>query len=110
MTSEDPKAGLTDWADEPLSGSDWETWQAANPEAAAEVIIAQRVRLLVSELRAASIAVPDQFEARLMARIRDDRTVLELLNVSLSGGGQVIRELINALLSFFPPAQVVPAT
>lgn len=93
---------ITDLVDAPPSGPAWETWLAAHPEIAAEIEIARRVRALVAELQKSSIQVPADFEARLMARIRADRTLLDLLDVGLSGFGRVVIELLNLLFSLLP--------
>ncbi|MFN8481193.1 MAG: hypothetical protein U0074_25640 [Kouleothrix sp.] len=50
-------------------------------EAAAEVAIARRVRRLLVQLQAAEVALPAGFEQRLMDRICQDRTLLDLLDL-----------------------------
>ena len=76
--------------------------------AAEEVEIARRVRAVMGDLRAASIEVPAGFEERLLARVREDETVLDVLELGLSGFGRAIVELLNALLSFLPAAAEPP--
>jgi hypothetical protein len=105
---------LTDIAD--LAGSEQEGAElramlaarfdsAAEVErAAAEVEVARRVRRLMLSLRAAEVEVPANFEARLLERVRGDQTLLDLLELHLSGFGSVLVELINALFSFLPEA------
>jgi hypothetical protein len=108
MTDEE-QARLADLADGTLTGPEWETWLAGHPEAAAEVEIARRVRLLMVELRAASVEVPAGFEARLLARVREDKTLLDLLDLGLAGIGRTLIELLNALFGLFPEPQPAPA-
>jgi hypothetical protein len=105
MTNDDSHVNLTDLADGTLSGPVWVAWLAANPAAAAEVVIARRVRALLAELQSASIAVPADFEARLMARVREDATLLDLLELHLAGMGRALLEIVNALLSLLPQPQ-----
>ena len=105
MTINDPEINLTDLADGTLAGPEWDAWLAAHPDAAAEVAIARRVRVLMIELRATSIAVPADFEARLMQRVREDVALLDLLDLGLAGFGRTLIELINALLGVLPEPQ-----
>ena len=56
---------------------------AMNTTEAAEVEIARRVRSLMVELRAASIEVPPDFEVKLLARVREDATVLDFIELDL---------------------------
>ena len=103
MAAENIDANLADLADGSLAGPEWDAWLANNPQSAAELAIAQRVRALLLQMGAADIAIPAGFEERLMARIRADRTLLELIDLGLI-------ELINLLLSLLPaPAQPAPA-
>jgi anti-sigma factor RsiW len=105
MHMRDTPIDLTDLVDGTLSGPEWEAWLAANPDAAAEVAIARRVRALIAQLRLAPIALPADFEARLMARVREDATLLELLELHLAGMGRVFLEIVNVLLSLLPEPQ-----
>ncbi|MBK9942418.1 MAG: hypothetical protein U0Z44_18945 [Kouleothrix sp.] len=105
MNPNDGDVNLNDLVDGTLAGPQWDAWLAAHPEAAAEVAIARRVRLLLERLRAAEIAVPDGFEARLMARIHEDRTLLELIDLGLTGLGRALLELLNILFSLLPASQ-----
>lgn len=111
MTRDHQPIDLTDLADGTLTGPEWDAWLAEHPAAAAEVAIAKRVQALVAELRNAAFVVPDDFEARLIARIRDDRTLLDLLNLGLDGIGRSLLEIIGALLGLLPNphAQPMPA-
>ena len=61
------------------------------------------------ELELASIVVPAGFEARLMARLREDRTLLDLLDLGFSGLGRVLIELLDLLLSLLPAPVPQPA-
>ena len=97
---------ITDLADDTLLGPQWDAWLASHPQAAAEVAIARRVRALVAELQR-SVAVPAGFEARLLARVREDITVLELLELHLAGMGRALLEMVNLLLSLLPEPQPV---
>lgn len=112
MTRDDTMFNPADLADRAPSGAEWQAWAAANPAEAAEVEIARRVRGLLRELNLAAIAVPEGFEERLLARIREDRTLLDLLDLGLSGLGRALLELIDALLGLLPAppaAAPVPA-
>jgi hypothetical protein len=77
-------------------------WLARHPEVAAEVAIARRVRVLVNELRDVSIAVPADFEAQLMARVRQDQTLLDLLELALAGAGRALVEVLTILMGLLP--------
>jgi len=109
MTNDTLNVDLTDLADGTLAGAEWDAWLAAHPSAAAEVEIARRVHALVAELRLTTIDVPADFEARLMARVREDATLLDLLELHLAGLGRVLLELIGALLELLPEAQPAAA-
>lgn len=100
---------LLDLADGTLSGPEWEAWLAERPAAAAEIAVARRVRALLVELRQAEVAVPTDFEARLLERVRTDRTLLDLLELSVSGVGRALLELISLLLDLVPAPQAAPA-
>ena len=60
---------------------------------------------LARDLSAAAIAVPDGFEERLIERLRQDRTLLELLDLGFFSAGRALIELINLLLSLLPAPQ-----
>ncbi len=100
---------VPDLAEGLLSGPEWESWLASHPEQAAEVALARRVRALLDELRAAEVAVPDGFEARLLERVREDAALRDLLDLGLAGLGRTLIELINALLSLLPTPAAQPA-
>jgi hypothetical protein len=53
------------------------------------------------------VTLPADFEARLLARVRADVTLLDLLNVGLSGFGRTLLDLINMLIGLLPSG---PAT
>jgi len=99
---QEPEISLTDLADGTLSGAEWDAWLAAHPAEAAEVAIARRVRALMVELQSAAITVPPGFEARLMARVREDTTLLDLLDLGLAGLGQALLDLLDAIFGLLP--------
>jgi hypothetical protein len=109
MDGDATNPSLADLADGLLAGPEWDAWLSAHPEAAAEVAIARRVRLLMRQLERADIAAPPDFEARLMARIHEDRTLLDALDLGLAGFGRTVIELINILLGLLPAPQAAPA-
>jgi hypothetical protein len=109
MTDDNLNVDLTDLADGTLDSPEWDAWLAANPATAAEVEIARRVHTLVAELRLASVDVPADFEARLMARVREDATLLDLLELHLVAWGRALLELISLLLELLPEPQPVAA-
>lgn len=100
---------LVDLAGEELEGEDLRNALATRfktaediGRAAHEIEISRRVRLLIVKLREAEIELPADFEAKLMLRVGEDETLLNLLEIYLSGFGRTVVELINALFSFFP--------
>ena len=99
---DDQQIDIIDLVDGTLSGPDWDAWLAARPELAEEVAVARRVRALMLQLQAAQIAVPPGFEARLLARVQEDKTLLDLLDLGLSGIGGAFLELLNALFGLLP--------
>ena len=107
MTLGDAEFTLTDLADGTLAGPEWEVWLAAHPDLAAEVAVAQQVRALLGELRTVPIALPADFEAVLMERVRRDATLLSLLDLWLSGFGRALLDLLEAL--FGAPPSPEPA-
>lgn len=108
MTNNDRTISLTDLVDGTLSGPEWDAWLAARPDAAAEVIAARRVRALVAQMRAAAFELPPDFEARLLERVRTDRTLIDLIELGLSGLGRSILEILGALLGLLPEPQPQP--
>ena len=68
-----------------------------------------RVRELIGRMSAQDVIVPAGFEQRLMARIREDRTLLDLIDLGLLGVGRALVDLLNALLSLLP-APAAPAS
>ena len=108
MTPDNQPVSLTDLADGTLAGPEWDAWLAAHPAEAAEVAIARRVRALMHDLATAAIPVPDGFEERLMARLRQDRTLLELLDLGFFSAGRAVLELLNLLLSLLPAPLAAP--
>jgi hypothetical protein len=106
MALDADEVNLTDLVDGVLAGPEWDAWLAAHPDAAAEVAAARRVRALLAELQAAAIPVPADFEARLLARIRADATLLDLIDLALAGLGRTLLEFVAALLGLLPtPAE-----
>ena len=69
-----------------------------------EVEVARRVRALMFRLREAEVEVPADFERRVLERVRADQTLLDMLELYLSGFGAALIELINALFSLLPAA------
>ncbi len=106
MTSSHDEFYLADLADGTLAGPEWEGWLAAHPDLAAEVAVARQVRALLGELRTVPIAVPADFEAVLMERVRRDATFLGLLDLWLSGFGRALLDLLDALFGA-PPSPVL---
>ena len=106
MTSSHDEYYLADLADGTLAGPEWEGWLAAHPDLAAEVAVARQVRALLGELRTVPIAVPADFEAVLMERVRRDATFLSLLDLWLSGFGRALLDLLDALFGA-PPSPVL---
>ncbi len=116
MTQKDNLSVYADWlvdlAGEELEGEDLKNVLATRinsaediERASREVEISRRVRLLMIKLKEAEIEVPADFEAKLMARVGNDETLLNLLEIYLTGFGRTLVELINALFSFFPDAR-----
>lgn len=104
---------LVDLANEDLSGDALRNLLATRissaeeiEQAAKEVEISRRVRLFMISLQQAEIEVPADFEAKLMARVSEDTTLMNLLDIYLSGFGRTLLELITAFLSFVPEKQV----
>ena len=108
MTANNEGFNLTDLADGTLAGPEWEEWLTAHPDLAAEVAVAQQVRVLLEELRAVPIPLPADFEAALMERVRRDATLLSLLDLWLAGFGRALLDLLDALFGApLAPARAV---
>jgi hypothetical protein len=97
MTASNEEVNLTDLADGTIAGLEWEEWRAANPNLAAEVTVARQTRALLGELRAVPIALPADFEAVLLERVRRDATLLALLDLWIAGFGRALFELLGAV-------------
>jgi hypothetical protein len=111
MTSSHDEFYLADLADGTLAGPEWEGWLAAHPDLAADVAAARQVRALLGELRTVPIALPADFEAVLMERVRRDATFLGLLDLWLSGFGRALLDLLDALIGAPPtPAYAAAVT
>jgi hypothetical protein len=102
MQPEMDAVNLTDLVDEVLAGPEWEAWLAAHPDAAAEVAVARQVRAWMAELQAAAIPVPAGFEARVLARVRADATLLDLVDLGLAGVGRALLEILALFFSLLP--------
>lgn len=102
MTESFDEIAITDLVENPPTGPAWQAWLQAHPDVASEIEIAQRVRAFMLELQHADIAVPADFEVRLMERVRADKTLLDLLDLSMSGFGRALIELLNVLFSLLP--------
>lgn len=102
MDDQDQRELLTDLADALLAGPEWERWLAEHPEAAAQVLVLRQVRTLMADLRSSPVDVPDDFEARVMARVRGDATLRALLELSLPQLGAALLELLSALFGLLP--------
>lgn len=100
---------ITELVENPPAGVAWEAWLQAHPDMASEIEIARRVRGFMQQLEQADIAVPADFEARLLERIRADKTLLDLLDLSLSGFGRALIELLNLLFGLLPSAEAASA-
>jgi hypothetical protein len=105
MSFEELQPNITDLADGSLAGPEWDQWLSLHPAEAAEIEVARRVRQLMAQLARAEIAVPQDFELRLMARIREDRTLLDLLDLFFADVSGMLIELINLLLGVLPVPQ-----
>jgi anti-sigma factor RsiW len=106
MTINDDEVDLSALADGILSGPEWDAWLAAHPRAAAEVAIARRVRALIAQLRAADIVVPADFEARVLAQVRANTTLLDVLDLSLAGVGRALLEILDIFFRVLPESRV----
>lgn len=102
MQAERDEAFLTDLADGTLAGDEWDSWLAQHPDLAAEVEIARRVRRLVGELSLMDVTLPAGFEARLLARVHEDRTLLDLFDLGLGGLGFALLELLGTVFGALP--------
>lgn len=101
---------LSDLADGLMSGPEWDAWLAQHPEEAAEIELARKVRLLLGAMREAELQVPEGFELRLMSRLREDKTLLDLIDFGVGGIARAVLELITAIFSILPqPAQPLSA-
>lgn len=110
MMSDFDEELLADLADGTLSGPEWDAWLLAHPDAAAEVAIAQRVRALMMQLHLEHIEVPAGFETRVLEMVRNDTTLLQLLDLGLSGVGRALLEILDIVFSFLPQPPLQPVT
>ena len=93
---------LTDLADEGADADQWAAWLRDHADAATEVEVARRVRVVLLQMQAAHIPLPADFQARLMRRLREDTTVMHLTDLGLSAFAQAILELVAAFFSLLP--------
>jgi hypothetical protein len=105
MIGNESQVNLTDLVDGTLAGPEWDQWLVEHPDAAVEVAMARRVRAFMIQLREEGIAVPADFEARLLERIRADATLLDLLDLGLAGLAHTILEILNVLFGLLPAPQ-----
>ncbi len=88
-----------------LSEEDWEHWAAMHPDQESEVLISRQIRWVMTHFRTASIEVPAGFEVRLMERLREETTLIDLIDLGLNGLGRAFLELLMALVGLFPQPQ-----
>lgn len=100
MTAKDNN--VTDLVEGNQTDEEWAALLAADPELAREVEVTRRVRALVQQLHTATIALPDDFEARLMERVRADVTVLDMLELWFGGASRALLDLLGALFGLLP--------
>lgn len=105
MIPDDEQVDLTALADGTLTGPEWDVWLAAHPEAAAEIAIARRARAIIAQLQQADVVLPAHFEAQVMARVRSNSTLLDLLDLSLANIGWVLLELLDFLFGGLPESR-----
>ena len=105
MLPDDQPFALSDLADGTLTGPAVDTWLAAHPDAAAEVALARQVRALVAELAMRPIQIPAGFEARVLARARQDTSFRYLLDLALGGIGRTLLELLLLCFELLPVPQ-----
>ena len=98
-TGNDGDSTLTDLADGTFAGPAWESWLAAHPEQAAEVVTARRIQALLADLRTVPVTLPADFEARVLERVRGDATVLDLLDLWLAGWGRVLLDFLDLIFA-----------
>lgn len=102
MTNREPMPDLNDLADGTLSGPEWDAWLATRPEAAAEVLAMRQASQLVAALVAEQIPLPADFEQQVLARIRRDAVLRELLQFGFPQLGRAFVELLTVFFGFLP--------
>jgi hypothetical protein len=105
MIIDDDEVDLTALADGTLTGPEWDAWLAAHPEAAAEIALARRARAIIAQLQYADIVLPAHFEAQVMARVRSNSALLDLLELSLANVGRVLLEILDFLFGGSPESR-----
>lgn len=88
--------------------SSWDRLAADDPQLAAEAALAAAVHQVMTALGTRQIAVPADFEARLMARLREDKTLLDLLNVGVTGFSHALLDLLNIVFGLLPASAPAP--
>ncbi|GAC1354848.1 MAG: hypothetical protein NVSMB42_12910 [Herpetosiphon sp.] len=94
---------IADIVDGTVDAATADRWLSQHPEQASEVLVARRVANLMLEVRLASLDVPADFEARLIARLHDDRTLVDLLDLGLGGTVRTLLELLDLLFGLLRP-------
>lgn len=93
---------LADLADEILAGGEWQAWLADRPQAAADLEIARRVRVMLAALGDEAVALPADFEARLLQRLREDATLVALLDLALAHLARTLLDLLELVMALVP--------
>lgn len=88
-----------------LSELAWQQWAAMNSDQEQEVLISRQIRWVMLQLRSASVEVPAGFEVRLMERLREETTIIDLIDLGLGGLGRAFLELLVALVGLLPQPQ-----
>lgn len=102
MTINDNEVDLAALADGTLRGPEWDAWLASHPAAAAEVAVAQRVRVLVAQLRSVEVELPADLEARVLAQVRSNTTLLDVIELLFMGAGRTLREVLDVFFAERP--------
>jgi anti-sigma factor RsiW len=100
---------LVDGALSPALQAEAEAALPACPDCQRELEMARQIRTLLLSLQAeyADIRIPEQFEARLLARVRTQHTGMELLDLSSKAFAQWVVELLN-LIGFLLDRRPLP--
>jgi anti-sigma factor RsiW len=109
MTIDDTNVDLTALADGSVGGPEWDAWLTTHPDAAAEVAMMRRVRALVVQLRSFEVIVPEDFEARVLARVQVNTALLDLLELSLSTVGRAFFDVLDLVFGLLPASRATLA-